>query len=175
MTLKKTMIIVTLVCILALATGGAMATGPAAQPVPMQQQQQQHQTQQATSNGYGGAGGTAIAPSGDTSLYVLPAPIGGSNLPAGMCQRSKYSHVAGGWNFISVANGDSHTDLECLRLLIELERLRATPMPKPVVEILTTPPPSYALAPPVKTGQEQCTPPARAKTVAAAKKAGACR
>ncbi len=156
-------------CALALIAGGALATEREKIPAPSASSTATATSGAPTATSSGnGYGGTAIGPSGDTSLYVLPAPIGGATLPAGMCQSSRYQHRAFVWNFVSLADGDSHTDLECLRLLAELERLRATPMPKPVVEILTAP--SYALAPPAA-----CPPPAKAKTVTAAKKAGACR
>ncbi len=67
---------------------------------------------------------------GDSRMYILPAPVGGSNLPAGMCQRSDYTHFAVGWNLISVATGQSHTDMECLELLGRLEAVRRTPIPR---------------------------------------------
>ena len=157
---------------LLLIAGGALATEREKIPAPYSSSSATATSGApvATANGYG-YGGSAVGSTGDSAFYVLPAPIGGSNLPAGMCQRSKYSHRAFVWNFVSLADGDSHTDLECLRLLIELERLRATPTPKPVVEILTAPPPSYSLS----TSATACEPPAKAKTVSAAKKAGACR
>lgn len=87
------------------------------------------------------AGATATTGGGDTTLYVLPGPIGGGPLPAGVCQTSSYRHVSVVFGAFSQANGDSHTDMECLKLLAELERLRATPVPRPAVEILTTAPP----------------------------------
>ena len=97
----------------------------------------------AKSDALGGAGGLSSstnAMSNDTNMYVLPAPIGGANLPAGMCQSSSYTHRAFVWNFISLADGQSHTDTECLKLLIQLEALRARPMPAPApLQIMTAP------------------------------------
>jgi hypothetical protein len=41
-----------------------------------------------------------------------------------MCARSKYNDFAIGWNFLSVANGDSHTDMECLNAILTVQRFR---------------------------------------------------
>jgi len=77
---------------------------------------------------------------GDSNVYVLPAPISGTQMPAGMCARSDYSHWSLGWNFVSQAVGQSHTDMECLGLLVRLETVRREPLPKQRVEILIDPP-----------------------------------
>lgn len=102
----------------------------------------------------GGAGGTASSSSGfsDTSrqnFYVLPAPVGGTPLPPGMCARSKSSSFAIGWNFLSVANADSHTDMECLDLLVRVHAMRAAYVP-PAAEQRLTPKPGEQLHPPKK-------------------------
>ena len=73
---------------------------------------------------------------GDSRMYILPAPIHGSNLPAGMCQTSQYSHFAIGWNFVSVANGSSYTNMECLELLVRLKTLRETPIAQPSFQLI---------------------------------------
>lgn len=88
---------------------------------------------------------------GDSRMYILPAPVGGSNLPAGMCQRSSYSHFAVGWNLVSVANGQSHTDMECLELLVRLEALRRSPASAPHT-------PSAPVAAPVAPPPKVCWP-----------------
>jgi hypothetical protein len=144
-------------------------------------------TANPTANAAGGLGGAASVNVtgygggyGGDNLYVLPAPISGSNLPAGMCQRSKYKHWAVIFNAISSAEGDSFTDLECLQLLMRLEDLKRQPIPvKPVAYVTAD-----TIAPQRPTVGQQaaeaakvaaCEPPAKAKTVAAAKKAGACK
>lgn len=149
---------------LALATGGGHTEKPSKpEPWPVSSTS----SASATSGALGGAGGAAAAyawgspGSGGNDLYVLPAPIGGANLPAGMCQRSRYHHVAVGWNLVSVADGDSHTDMECLQLLVRLEDLRRQPVPAPAVQLLTRP--------------AVCAPPAKARSVKAAKAAGKCK
>lgn len=169
--------------LLALATLScvpAMATNTPTTPAMTQSQVANGGAGGLGGSATGGAGGSAVgggATDGDTSVYVLPAPIGGSNLPAGMCQRSKYAHFAIGWNFISKADGDSHTDMDCLRLLIELERLRSQPMPKPTVQIMTETADDIRrrreLLAELQAEAKECTPPAKAKSVVAAKAAGA--
>lgn len=93
----------------------------------------------AGGQGHGGAASNGSMYGGDSNMYILPGPVGGSNLPAGMCQRSDYTHFAIGWNLVSVATGQSHTDLECLQLLGRLEALRRTP-----VQVKVEIPPSCA-------------------------------
>lgn len=167
-----------LLALAALSCVPAMATNTTPPPAMTQSQVANGGAGGLGGSAAGGAGGSAVggsATDGDTSVYVLPAPVGGSNLPAGMCQRSKYAHFAIGWNFISKADGDSHTDMDCLRLLIELERLRAQPVPKPTVQIMTDTADDIRrrrelLA---ELQPERCEPPAKAKSVAAAKAAGA--
>lgn len=171
----------TIVCIVALIFG-ALAGGQAGatdkRPAPASggaatASATAHSTATASqaANATGGAGGaaavnlTGYGPGGGyggDNLYVLPAPIGGSNLPAGMCQRSQYRHWAVLFNAISSADGDSFTDLECLQLLMRLEDLKRQPLPRQPVALLTEAMPA-------------CAPPAKAKSVAAAKKAGACK
>lgn len=88
--------------------------------------------------GHGGHGGQAVggnASAGD--YYVLPAPIAGSNLPSGMCTRSKYNHFSIGWNFLSVANGDSHTDMECLNAILTVQKFRAEAKAEPRLPPMT--------------------------------------
>lgn len=159
----------------------ALATGkPPAQPGgPATASATAHSTAAATAaaNPTAAAYGAPVSITGGgyggDNLYVLPAPISGSNLPAGMCQRSRYHHVAVVWNFVSVADGDSHTDMECLRLLAELERLKAQPLPaKPVHYTMAETPqrPTHA-----QQAEAVCPPPAKAKSVQAAKAAGACK
>lgn len=58
-------------------------------------------------------------------------------------------------------------DLDCVRLIADLDKLARTPIPPSKVELLT----EYPAAPVVAS----CATPAKAKTVAAAKSAGACK
>jgi hypothetical protein len=51
--------------------------------------------------------------------------------------------------------------MECVKMIADLERLNRTPIPPSKVELLTVAP--------------ECAPPAKAKTVAAAKASGACK
>lgn len=60
----------------------------------------------------------------DSSFYVLPAPVSGASLPAGICQRSQYRHLSIGWNFYSHANGDSFTDQGCLDAILAVQKAR---------------------------------------------------
>lgn len=165
----------------ALATGKPPAQAPG--PATASATATAHSTSASTAAAHAAGGsvtgsvtGGAMTMSGGgggDNLYVLPAPIGGSNLPAGMCQRSRYNHVALGWNLVSVAEGDSHTDMECLRLLAELERLKAQPLPvKPTHYTMADTPqrPTHAMQ-----AEAVCPVPAKAKSVQAARAAGACR
>jgi hypothetical protein len=79
----------------------------------------------ASSSGYGGN------VSDSSNFYVLPGPVAGSNLPASICQTSQYRHFSIGWNFLSTANGDSHTDHECLNMILTVQRFRIENASKP--------------------------------------------
>jgi hypothetical protein len=168
--------------VLALLCGAALATGnhPAAPSPNSNAAADAHSAANSAASATSGSASAYGGASGDSSLYVLPAPVGGANLPAGMCQTSKYDHVAVIWNFVSVAKGDSRTDLECLQLLMRLEDLKRQPIPvKPVAYVTadSVNPADSAIRQPEKTAERQltCTAPAKAKTVAAAKAAGACK
>lgn len=83
-------------------------------------------------NGFGGAAsasGFGGSVSDNSNYYVLPAviPVSGGSLPAGMCQTSGYKHSSRsfllfGW---SDAEGQSHTDMDCLNAILTLQRFRA--------------------------------------------------
>lgn len=105
----------------ALATGSKPSTPTPTGPQPFATAKASAQANGVASvsgvAGYGGVGST-----GD--FYVLPAPVTGSNLPAGMCQTSKYEHFSIGWNFYSQAKGDSATDRQCLADILTIQKMR---------------------------------------------------
>lgn len=116
--------------------------------------------------------GSATAGGGDYSVIALPGSSAtAAPLPAGFCQVGE-SHAQGFvWGLYWHSDSATKIDKECLRLLTELERLRATPAPTPTVHIMTAP-----IAQPAPAAQAvACIPPAKAKSVAAAKAAGACK
>jgi hypothetical protein len=167
----------TLAILLALLCGAAFAHNKP--PVP--QPQPQSSTSAATSSASSDSASTSSAgPSassangGDYSVIALPGAGAAAPLPAGMCTTG--NSEAGGflWNMVWRSTSNTHTDMECLRLLVELERLKATPMPRPMVQILTQPAASSEVEK-QKVMASACPPPAKAKTVAQAKASGACK
>lgn len=107
--------------------------------------------------------GPSSANGGDYSVIALPGAGSAAPLPAGMCTTGHSEAWGVLWNAVWTSKSDTRTDHECLRLWAELERLRATPVPRPAVQILTQP-----------VDSQTCAPPAKAKSVAEAKKAGSC-
>ena len=94
------------------------------------QRQDQQQTTTAEARNQSGVWDTS-------NVYVLPAPIQGANLPAGICIDAAYSHWSGGWNFISKASGYSKTDQECLLLWFKLQGVLAQESKRPVMQPLS--------------------------------------
>ncbi len=143
--------------VLALAAASSVATERERHTPPPRQQQQQSadsnssSTANPISNAYGGS-------MGDTRYIALPG--GGGGAPSVTCVTWRWY----GWG----AYGKQDPDLECIRLLAELERLRATPTPPPTAlrSLIDAPPERQAAA------AETCLPPAKAKSVAQAKRAG---
>lgn len=104
----------------------------------------------AGASSQGGAGGNV---SGDAWAVALPGH--GSPSYAGnysICVRGS----GFGWNFM----WSWSPDMECVKMIADLERLNRTPVPVAPVALLTEP---------------KCEVPANAKSVTAAKKAGACK
>ncbi|MBE7420671.1 MAG: hypothetical protein HS128_23490 [Ideonella sp.] len=139
---------------LLLCAGTAQATGnhrgPSANP---------------SANASANAAAPATVNGGDYSVYALPG--GGAAAPSVVCVRWRWY----GWGIY----GSQDADQECLRLVAELERMRATPPPAaPVTYVSIDLPKAGAPASPADSRQT-CTPPARARSVAAAKAAGACK
>lgn len=94
------------------------------------QRQDQQQTATAEARNQSGVWDTS-------NVYVLPAPIQGSNLPAGFCNDASYIHWSVVWNFISVASGHSKTDQECLSLWFKLQGVLAQESKRPVMQPLS--------------------------------------
>lgn len=106
-------------------------------------------TSSATSNS------SAFTPStSDLSMYVLPSvALGNGSLSSGFCQSSWYRHRAYLFGIYASADGESKPDMECMSLVARLGDLRATPVPKAPVAVMTQP----VCAPkPVKTAQKVC-------------------
>ena len=173
---------------LALAAATASATGTHVPPPPAptpsvsksvsssvsQQDQIQRQVQSQTQQSASTSGSTSDSTSynggnyaGDSNFYVLPAPITGGPLPAGMCQRSKYHHVSFVWSFVSVADGDSFTDLECLQVLLKIQELRAAVDARPQAPVYASTEPVRVIveAPPAQSAPT-CTPPSKPASAA---------
>lgn len=110
-------------------------------------------TTPAEANAASKAGATSYG-SQNGNAWAVALPGHGSPSYAGnysICVRGKGILWNAYWEWVP--------DPECVKLIAELDRMRAIPVPAAPVALLT----------------EHCTPPAKAKSVAAAKKAGACR
>lgn len=144
---------------LAVLASAALATNKPAPPPSADAQASSSATAAATAGP-----SNSSANGGDYSVIALPGAGAAAPLPAGMCTTG--NSEAGGvlWNLVWRSTSNTHTDMECLKLLVELERLRAMPMPRPVVQILTGPtsafPPSNEAAK-TDTRAPVCTPLAR--------------
>lgn len=89
------------------------------------------------------SGGGSVA-GGDSWAVALPgvgAPSYAGNYS--ICVRGKGTF----WNFA----WSWQPDIECIELVARLDRLRATPLPPPVVQILTAPPVEHEARSPVCT------------------------
>lgn len=136
-----------------LANGGGKPGGPSANPSANASAAASASAAPGTVNG------------GDYSVIALPG--GGAAAPSVVCVRWRWY----GWGIY----GSQDADQECLRLVAELERMRATPVPAaPVTYVSIDLPKDGAPASPADSRQT-CTPPAKARSVAAAKAAGSCR
>jgi len=135
--------------LLALFCGAALATGGKAPTGPSSSSEAA-----ATSS----AGATAsVAPGGGYNGWAVALPGHGSPSYAGA-----YSICVRGRGVLWNAFWSWEPDPECVRLIAELDRMARAPIPAPRVELLTV-------------SHETCPAPAKAKSVVAAKKAGACK
>lgn len=122
--------------------------------------------------GYGGAAtalgggasstssGGAVSDSSRSSMYVFPAPVYATPLPANLCPKGDSLAWSIGWNFFSYASSSTRTEMECLEKWVELNRVRVEVPPVAPVSFLTSVP-----VPPV------CPTPAKRKVVGVVKKA----
>ena len=99
---------------------------------------------------------SAYAPSSsDLSMYVLPSvALGSGSLSSGLCQSSWYRHRAYLFGIYAAADGESKPDMECMGLVYRLGELKATPVPKAPVAIMTQP--ACPSPKPVKTAKKVC-------------------
>lgn len=139
--------------ILALFCGAALANGKAP-PSPAT-------TSQASATSSAAATASA-APGGSYNGWAVALPGHGSPSYAG-----NYSICVRGRGVLWNAFWSWEPDQECVRLIADLDRLARIPVPAAKVELLT-------VAPPVAE-PSACAPPAKAKSVQAAKASGACK
>jgi len=152
-----------LVALLLLA-GVAFATG---KPPVTHPSMQQSQTAQGGAGG-NATGGSAVGGNVSSDAWAVALPGHGSPSYAGqfsICVRGKGVLWNAVWSW--------EPDLECVREIARVTAMAATPVPKPATY------PMADNAPQRPTHAEQaaaaCVPPAKAKSVTAAKAAGACK
>lgn len=160
--------IAALILIAAAASAGATRNGP---PPGQNQAQEQRQTQGQTQTASAAGGASAVHFNGSGSdAWAVGLPGFAAPSLAG-----QYSVCSSGRVVLFGVHTQWGPDFECLRLIAELDRLARTPVPQPARYPMAETVPVASSAAEKPEVAAACSPPAKAKSVAAAKKAGACK